>query len=1205
MSLHEKSEVVFDALSTDSPRLSSPDIAIEIPINAEGDLNEEEEKLLRQHSAELEGMRTVALTPVEEHAPIPEPASPPLVLKSVPTTPIVPTHRTSMEQPFHVSDADTQISLLSLADPKKMQTDHSDDEDDPRALVIASLRTQISDLFSQVSLLNTKLVQSYDRVSQLEETLDENNEKLRALDGERINLEREKDVLERERIKHEEMLRDGQLVERKAVAEEMSRLMEESIAATNAKQTAEAKKSQIEAELSDLSANLFTAANDMVVKERQMRSSVEDALAASVSSRTALEAQVNDYQKRLMDGDKTVEALKEERGLREVEMNELRKAVKSMNSVNISSQGSGVIRMMNSHLPFKGDYLSFISHLRTLFPTTPNPPNLSSLLTLPFVQRLAIEDSEPTLRLDLAPSLNWLTRRSVLAAIHASTLRIEQIHVATLFLENSASTYSYSSFGSGTSLPTSPTQLTKVTCALCGKTVYMSPEAIQAEEQHYQSQVLSQSPTTPTPTATQQPTLPSRIRTDSGGGWAAASFLKGVNLPSLGGSGNNSGTNTPVRRRSLNTTNANPPVSVYPLDRPPSPPPPTSLQTLIHSFRVPLANKGNAPAESDEVTDNYGPPYPLCHSGWCVSRLRTTCELWSFVKSGIVERVWQEARSINLKDHIEVDGETHTLAINGKLDTPIEPQVAPSPVLPVKKKMANLWDMGRGAFDKAMRTNSPSTSSPSSDNSLFSSMRRTLSGTSAPTSAPTAAPTSPPKQEFTSKERTRDSREERRLSLSEKLRVSTDETKPSMQLTETQPPPLPKRSYARPSNVADADAALHDMRVNENHVHADDGAKADEAASDGPGGAPSTEKPLLSSDIEPPKKEDTTSTDLSTAHRDPLLSNQDLDAREQLELVIPTPLSTGFPESTKVDDEKDVGGLQPTQGANDLRNPESQPTGSIQLQGSMDSVPESTPHQPVAANEETPVRPSTPVKPTGVPPPLPRRAAARNAARGSMVHLRKVSTTEERSTPVAEPSLEKTEPDAKQESAAPIGSVAAEEPVEDTSGADIVDRNAGLSQTSALQTEDADKTLTEVLLPDSVQAAIQPADDGDAEVPTPKSVSMPLPPPEMPSPSQHPIPDLPLLVTKESTDSPGATRPRQASVVSSSSAYSQSVYTTNSAIPTGEEAVPPPVPDKTHSSNHIVQMFYVGRSTWEERAWLELVSIRENMFWARLGGVRH
>lgn len=31
---------------------------------------------------------------------------------------------------------------------------------------------------------------------------------------------------------------------------------------------------------------------------------------------------------------------------------------------------------------------------------------------------------------------------------------------------------------------------------------------------------------------------------------------------------------------------------------------------------------------------------------------------------------------------------------------------------------------------------------------------------------------------------------------------------------------------------------------------------------------------------------------------------------------------------------------------------------------------------------------------------------------------------------------------------------------------------------------------------------------------------------------------------------------------------------------------------------------YVGETTWEERTWREIVKLRENMFWARVGGVR-
>jgi len=31
---------------------------------------------------------------------------------------------------------------------------------------------------------------------------------------------------------------------------------------------------------------------------------------------------------------------------------------------------------------------------------------------------------------------------------------------------------------------------------------------------------------------------------------------------------------------------------------------------------------------------------------------------------------------------------------------------------------------------------------------------------------------------------------------------------------------------------------------------------------------------------------------------------------------------------------------------------------------------------------------------------------------------------------------------------------------------------------------------------------------------------------------------------------------------------------------------------------------WVGDATWEERTWKELVRLREEMFWARIGGVR-
>jgi hypothetical protein len=34
------------------------------------------------------------------------------------------------------------------------------------------------------------------------------------------------------------------------------------------------------------------------------------------------------------------------------------------------------------------------------------------------------------------------------------------------------------------------------------------------------------------------------------------------------------------------------------------------------------------------------------------------------------------------------------------------------------------------------------------------------------------------------------------------------------------------------------------------------------------------------------------------------------------------------------------------------------------------------------------------------------------------------------------------------------------------------------------------------------------------------------------------------------------------------------------------------------------RVVYVGDSTWEEKTWKEIVRLREDMFWARIGGVR-
>ena len=216
-------DILFDVPSTSSPDISFSNIHAETAkvdtITTEKGNNDSPE----DQSKELEGLRTVNITPTAEEADRnirdTHTSSPPLVFKSVPTTPVASAFPANEGESISQSHDGTNGVDHSIQQ-------HLEDEDDPRELVITSLRTQISDLFSQVAMLNSKLVQSYDRVSNLEETLDENTEKLHALDGERMNLEREKSVLELEKERHEEMLRTGKIVERSAIAAELSRFVE-------------------------------------------------------------------------------------------------------------------------------------------------------------------------------------------------------------------------------------------------------------------------------------------------------------------------------------------------------------------------------------------------------------------------------------------------------------------------------------------------------------------------------------------------------------------------------------------------------------------------------------------------------------------------------------------------------------------------------------------------------------------------------------------------------------------------------------------------------------------------------------------------------------------------------------------------------------------------------------------------------------------
>ena len=265
--------------------------------------------------------------------------------------------------------------------------------------------------------------------------------------------------------------------------------------------------------------------------------------------------------------------------------------------------------------------------------------------------------SDPTLRLDSAPSLTWLTRRSVTSAIIQSQLIVEPLSISVLLELFAPPAYSGSQ-----------QQSTIVPCALCGKSV------------------LPNSHTTPTyfPGSTALNGVPSS--------WRPAFFAR----QSSGGTPtkqNNSVIHSPTP--SVATTSSfYPPSATSTRLSPPLTPPLPSPVSTVHVFR--LLPASSQPSQIAPTT-----VYPLCTTGWCLARLRTTCELWRFVRSNIVDKVWEEEYStIGLgpaSQHSTTQNGSAVSASTGK------PPVPPRRRLPtsVNVSMGKLLGMASSALGKA------------------------------------------------------------------------------------------------------------------------------------------------------------------------------------------------------------------------------------------------------------------------------------------------------------------------------------------------------------------------------------------------------------------------------------------------------------------------------------------------------------------------
>jgi chromosome segregation ATPase len=254
-------------------------------------------------------------------------------------------------------------------------------EPDAQAMVIDSLRSQIQDLFSQVTQLNNKLVKSYDRVSDLEDNLHVASATIRSSTL-RVS------QLELERTQHLSALNTGLLVERTHVTAELTRLMEKATEEAAQRGQAETARRAIEKDLDDLSASLFTQANTMVAEARYARAlserkveQAELALKGTEEAVATMQQQVQALQEQKQDSDKQVEEMRLIMG-------------KGKWAAREPQNGSSVppLRLLSSHLPYQ-EFLLFVAHLRSIHSSSPNPPAMPTLLPLPFLARLLSEDS--------------------------------------------------------------------------------------------------------------------------------------------------------------------------------------------------------------------------------------------------------------------------------------------------------------------------------------------------------------------------------------------------------------------------------------------------------------------------------------------------------------------------------------------------------------------------------------------------------------------------------------------------------------------------------------------------------------------------------------------------------------------------------------------------------------------------------------------
>ncbi|KAK6427650.1 rab guanine nucleotide exchange factor S2 [Oleoguttula sp. CCFEE 5521] len=343
------------------------------------------------------------------------------------------------------------------------------------------------DLSQEVAMLSTKLVNSINYQTNLDDTLQVTRHELDLMKRDHARMKAEKKSVD-------DMIATGTFVRKNEIEKTMAALRADLAQEKAAREEAEKSRRQTENELESLTTALFEEANTMVAAARKETEAAEKKVAQLRSQIEDNSVLLGSQQEQLQDLKLTMEKMSE-RGdvdtrLDSMPSTPIHAGTATFDSMQLSPNAAQQAELTPEHplhytqlltpvlrndVAAYTDFLDLLKtspialgHSRANSSNTTQPPLTSSSQTnlstsspaLPgafsfstnsspqsatfaasqpplkdskFYKRIQTEDIEPTLRLDLAPGLSFLSRRSVASALLAGTLAIEPFSPQTKF----------------------------------------------------------------------------------------------------------------------------------------------------------------------------------------------------------------------------------------------------------------------------------------------------------------------------------------------------------------------------------------------------------------------------------------------------------------------------------------------------------------------------------------------------------------------------------------------------------------------------------------------------------------------------------------------------------------------------------------------------------------------------------------------------